>query len=163
MLWRGVRTVEQARQLFALGVEKVCLQTAALEDPKRITRISEYFGSQSVLVSIDIKKNWLGKRQVYTAATGKVLTQPWMECMLHLVAAGAGEVVLNSVDRDGVMQGMVRSTAQVRPETATKTLAWQLLTLTPSKTLSDHPIFSHTCPMDHLMISQYRRKSADTK
>jgi hypothetical protein len=37
-----------------------------------------------------------------------------------------------------------------------------MLTLTPSRTLSDHPIFSLTCPLDHLMISQYRRKSADT-
>lgn len=102
----GIRTVEQARQLFALGVEKVCLQTAALEDLTLITRLAERFGSQSVLISVDVKKNWLGKHQLYAAASGKTLSQPWIDFLQQAVAAGAGEVVLNAVDRDGVMQGM---------------------------------------------------------
>ena len=102
----GIRTVEQSRQLFALGVEKVCLQTAALEDPTLITRLAERFGSQSVLISVDVKKNWLGKHQLYAAASGKTLSQPWIDFLQQAVAAGAGEVVLNAVDRDGGMQGM---------------------------------------------------------
>lgn len=102
----GIQTVEQARQLCALGVEKVCLQTAALADLTIITRISERLGSQSVLISVDVKQNWLGKRQLYSAASGKVLPQPWMDSIQQAVAAGAGEVVLNAVDRDGTMQGM---------------------------------------------------------
>ncbi len=102
----GIRTVEQARQLFALGVEKICLQTAALEDLTLITRLAERFGSQSVLISVDVKKNWLGKHQLYAAASGKTLSQPWIDFLQQAVAAGAGEVVLNAVDRDGVMQGM---------------------------------------------------------
>lgn len=102
----GIRSVEQARQLFALGVEKVCLQTAALEDSTLIARLAERFGSQSVLISVDVKKNWLGKYQLYAAASGKTLSQPWIDFMQQAVAAGAGEVVLNAVDRDGVMQGM---------------------------------------------------------
>ncbi len=102
----GIRTVEQAGRLFALGVEKVCLQTAALSDLSLVTRIAERCGSQSVLVSIDIKKNWFGKQQLYAAAAGESLPKPWLEFMQHAVAAGAGEIVLNAVDRDGVMEGM---------------------------------------------------------
>jgi len=102
----GIRTVDQAKRLFALGVEKVCLQTAALNDLTIVTQIAEQFGNQSVLISIDIKKNWLGKNQLYSSANGKSLPQDWMNFLQKAVAAGAGEVVLNSVDRDGMMQGM---------------------------------------------------------
>lgn len=102
----GIQTVEQARQLFALGVEKVCLQTAALEDLSLITWLADQFGSQSILVSVDVKKNWLGKHQLFTAATGKTLPQDWCDYLMQAVRAGAGEVVLNAVDRDGMMQGM---------------------------------------------------------
>lgn len=102
----GIRTIEQARQLFALGVEKVCLQTAALEDLSLITRLADQFGSQSILLSLDIKKNFLGKYQLYSAAAGKTQKQDWGDYLVQAVKAGAGEVVLNAVDRDGMMQGM---------------------------------------------------------
>ena len=102
----GVTTVEQARRLFALGVEKVCLQTAALRDMSLVTQISQRFGAQSVLVSADVKRNLFGKRLLYSAATGKTLDMPWLDFLKRAVEAGAGEVVLNAVDRDGTMQGM---------------------------------------------------------
>lgn len=102
----GIRTVEQAQQLFALGVEKVCIQTAALDDMTLIRRVSERFGSQSILISVDIKRKLLGKRQLYAAASGKVMPQPWIDFLRCAVNSGAGEVVLNAVDRDGVMKGM---------------------------------------------------------
>jgi cyclase len=102
----GVRTVEHARRLFALGVEKVCIQTAALEDLDVVTRIAEKFGSQSVVVSVDIKRDWLGRPRLYSSARGKLLREPWSEFLGKAVAAGAGEVVLNSVDRDGTLRGM---------------------------------------------------------
>lgn len=102
----GIRTVEQAQKLFALGVEKICLQTAALEDLSLITRLSDQFGNQSVLISVDVKKNWLGKPQLYSAATGKSISQDWRAFLIQAVQAGAGEVVLNAVDQDGMMQGM---------------------------------------------------------
>lgn len=101
----GIKTVAQAKQLFSLGVEKVCLQTAVLDDPHLITELSEQFGSQSIMVSIDIKRNWLGKPQIYRAATGKALSHPWQEQLQALVKAGAGEVLLNAVDKDGTLSG----------------------------------------------------------
>lgn len=102
----GIFTVDQARRLFAIGVEKVCLQTAALEDLSLITRLADQCGSQSIIASVDVKKNWMGKPQLYAAATGQSLPQDWCDYLMQAVSAGAGEVVLNAVDRDGMMQGM---------------------------------------------------------
>lgn len=102
----GIQTVEQARQLFALGVEKVCLQTAALKNMTLIREIADRFGSQSVLFSLDVKKGWLGGLHAYGAAAGKSIAKPWQTLLQEAVAAGAGEIVLNAVDRDGMMAGM---------------------------------------------------------
>lgn len=102
----GVCTVEQARTLFALGVEKVCLQTAALSNLSTITQLADQFGSQSILVSVDVKRNWRGKPQLYSSAAGQCLPLDWRGFLVQAVEAGAGEVVFNAVDRDGVMNGM---------------------------------------------------------
>ena len=67
----GITTADQARRLFELGVEKVCLQTAALNDLKIVEEIANQCGSQSVLISIDVKKNWLGNYELYSASKGK--------------------------------------------------------------------------------------------
>lgn len=101
----GIRNVAQARQLFSLGVEKICLQTAALENPSLISDLAYEFGSQSVMVSVDIKKNWLSKPKLYHSATGKFMDAPWMDTLNELVSAGAGEVLLNVVDKDGTLMG----------------------------------------------------------
>lgn len=102
----GIRNLDQAKRLFSMGVEKICLQTAVLTDLNLITQLSDQFGNQSVLISIDVKKNWRGKYQMYSSALGKLMAQPWMDFLQEAVAAGAGEVVINAVDRDGMMQGM---------------------------------------------------------
>jgi cyclase len=102
----GINSVEQARQLFALGVEKVCLQSAILEDVTLISRIAERFGSQSVMVSADVKKDWRGKLRLYSASKQKILSKPWLSYLQDAVFAGAGEVLLNSVNHDGLMGGM---------------------------------------------------------
>jgi imidazole glycerol-phosphate synthase subunit HisF len=102
----GIRTVEHARRILASGVEKICLQTAVLRDPTLVSRIADSGGSQAVLVSIDVKRDWLGRPKLYSAATAKSLRQAWGDQLEMLVRAGAGEVVLNAVDRDGTMSGM---------------------------------------------------------
>lgn len=102
----GINSVDQVKRLFSLGVEKVCLQSAAFDNPSLITDIASRFGSQSVLVSVDVKKNWLDKSKVYQAATGNTVSQGLNIHLNRLVEAGAGEIVLNAVDRDGVMGGM---------------------------------------------------------
>lgn len=101
----GVRTVEQAQRIYALGVEKICLQTSALENPGLVTELSQRFGSQSVMVSVDVKRNWMGKPQLYSSAKASSLGSDWIERTQQLVKAGAGEVLLNAVDKDGTLQG----------------------------------------------------------
>lgn len=102
----GIRTMEQARQLFSLGVEKICIQTAALADTDLITRIADRFGSQAIVVSVDVKKNWRGKRSLYAAASRKIVDTDWLGFAKRAVAAGSGEIFLTAVDRDGTMEGM---------------------------------------------------------
>lgn len=101
----GISTVEQARRVFSSGVEKVVLQTSVLGSPKLVSDIAERFGSQSVVVSIDIKRDWLGRYRLWSSSARRALGDDWLSGLKALVAAGAGEVLLNSVDRDGMQQG----------------------------------------------------------
>jgi cyclase len=102
----GIKTMEQAQRLFNSGIEKICLQTSVLDDLSLVKNLSDKWGSSSILVSIDVKKNWMGQPKLYSAATGKTLDKKWTDYMLDAVKAGAGEIVLNAVDKDGTMKGM---------------------------------------------------------
>ena len=101
----GINTVDQARRLFSLGIEKICLQTAAFKNLNLITELASEFGSQSVVVSVDIKRNWLGQPKLYQSLTSKLIDIAWMKRLCEFVTAGAGEVLLNVVDRDGTLLG----------------------------------------------------------
>ena len=102
----GIKSVKQANLIFKLGIEKICLQTAALNDPAIISYIADKFGSQSVVVSVDVKKDRKGKYKIYRSMDGKIIEQPWLQYLKEIVQAGTGEVILNSVDHDGTMAGM---------------------------------------------------------
>jgi len=102
----GIKTMEQAQRLFNSGIEKICLQTAVLDDLSLVNSLSDKWGSSSILVSIDVKRNWMGQPKLYSAAMGKTLDKKWTDYMLEVVKAGAGEIVLNAVDKDGTMKGM---------------------------------------------------------
>ena len=100
----GISTVEQADRIFALGVEKVSIQTAALGNAALITRIAERWGSQAVVASLDVKRDWLRRPRLYQAATSRSAGD-WQTHLRAMVAAGAGEVLINAVDREGTMEG----------------------------------------------------------
>ncbi len=102
----GITSVNQAKRLFSIGVEKVSIQTSALANISLVTEVASFFGNQSLVVSIDIKKNLLGHPKLYSSATGKILDQDWIEYLKMAVAAGAGEILINAVDRDGTLSGM---------------------------------------------------------
>jgi cyclase len=108
----GITTVEQAQRIYALGVEKLSIQTAALSDFAVVTEIATRYGNQAVVVSIDVKKNLLGQHRLYASATEKTVGRDWQEFLKAAVSAGAGEVLVNSVDRDGTMSGMDLSLIQ---------------------------------------------------
>ncbi len=101
----GVHSVDQAAHLFDLGIEKICLQSAALVQLDLVSRIAARYGSQSIVISVDVKRNWLGKPVLYESRRGQACKQGWLDFAQKAVAAGAGEVLITAVDRDGEMAG----------------------------------------------------------
>lgn len=102
----GVRTVEQIEKIISLGVEKVAVSSAAVENPTLISDAASRVGSQSVVVVIDVKKTGLLRRQEVVTHNGCRRTglNP-IEFARRIAELGAGEIVINSVDRDGEMKG----------------------------------------------------------
>jgi imidazole glycerol-phosphate synthase subunit HisF len=101
----GIRTIDQARRLFGLGVEKVLLNTAAAEDPALLTAIADEYGSQAVIAGIDVKKDWLGRTRVFTRAGSVNTGRSPVEYAKAMADRGAGEILMNAIDRDGTMAG----------------------------------------------------------
>lgn len=101
----GIRTMEQAERLFHLGIEKISLQTATASNLDLISQVAAKFGSQAVVASLDIKMDWKGAYQLYWSATGAT-DRKWRAHLDRVVQAGAGEILLNAVDRDGMMDGV---------------------------------------------------------
>ena len=101
----GIRTFEQARDIIRLGVEKVCLSSAVLADPALITKIATALGSQSVLVCLDVKRSMFGEFSVVTHNGKKPIRQKFELLLQSLNKSGAGEIIINSVNRDGTMKG----------------------------------------------------------
>jgi cyclase len=101
----GIRTIEQARQVFSVGIEKVVINTAAAEDPSLVTKIADEYGSQAVIAGIDVKKDWFGRERVFTRAGSNNTGRTPREHAAAVVAQGAGEILLTSIDRDGTMSG----------------------------------------------------------
>ncbi|OOG64234.1 AglZ/HisF2 family acetamidino modification protein [Flavobacterium sp. A45] len=101
----GVKTVEQAQRIFSLGIEKIALSSAVLQNPKLITEISDRVGAQSVIVVLDVKKKLLGGYEVYTHNGKKSTGINPFKFVEEAQKLGAGEIVINSIDKDGVMKG----------------------------------------------------------
>ena len=102
----GVTQAEQAARIVATGFEKVSVSAAALARPTLIKEMSEAIGAQSVVVTLDVKANRLfGGYTIYTHNGKQKHKQPLIEFCQQAVALGAGEIVINSIDRDGEMAG----------------------------------------------------------
>lgn len=101
----GIKSVEDIRAFLRAGADKVCVNTFALKNPDFVAESSKTFGSQCIVVSIDVKKNSFGKPEVFSNS-GKEATGlnpvDWAEKVESL---GAGEIFLNSIDRDGSLEG----------------------------------------------------------
>ncbi|WP_222535563.1 AglZ/HisF2 family acetamidino modification protein [Pedobacter polysacchareus] len=101
----GVKTAEQAQRIFSLGVEKIAISSAAVENPNLIAEIASRVGSQSVVVIMDVKKKLLGGYEVYINNGKKGTGKNPFDLAKKLEELGAGEVVVNSIDNDGAMKG----------------------------------------------------------
>ncbi|MBT2342228.1 MULTISPECIES: AglZ/HisF2 family acetamidino modification protein [Pseudomonas] len=102
----GIRTVQQAKDIISLGVEKVAISSAAFETPELISQIAEEIGSQSVVVVLDHKARLLSKQQeVWTHNGTRNTKRSVLEAAQEFEKLGAGEIVLNSIENDGRMKG----------------------------------------------------------
>ncbi len=102
----GIKTVEQAKRIIELGVEKVAISSAAVENPPLISAIAREIGSQSVVVVFDVRKSSNGTDyEVRTHNARKNTGQLAAQTISEAASLGAGEIVVNSIDNDGLMKG----------------------------------------------------------
>lgn len=101
----GVTSLEQIRHLFAIGYEKVVLNTALVRDPQLVRDAVAYAGGQSIVASIDVRTDLWGRSACYIG-DGREKTAYAPEALaLRAQELGAGEILLNSINRDGQMKG----------------------------------------------------------
>ena len=101
----GVRKVEDVRRLLNAGADKVSINTAAVQNPALVEEASGIVGNQCIVVAIDAKKNAAGGWEVYTHGGRKPTGLDAVDWARRMVAAGAGEILLTSMDRDGTRDG----------------------------------------------------------
>lgn len=101
----GVTTVDQAKRIMALGVEKVSLSAAAIARPALVAEVAEQVGSQSVVVVLDVKKKMLGGHGVFTHNGTRDARLNPVAFARELESRGVGEIVINSIDNDGMTTG----------------------------------------------------------
>lgn len=101
----GVKTVQQAQKIFSLGIEKIAVSSAICQNPNLITDIANKVGSQSVIGVLDVKKKLLGGYEVYINNGKNATGIDALQFVEKLEALGAGEIIINSIDQDGMMKG----------------------------------------------------------
>lgn len=101
----GVRSTDQAREILGIGFEKIVVNSHAVEDPALISRLAEQFGSQAVIVSIDVRRNGSGRSTVWTHSGTKNAGLEPVEWAREAERRGAGEILLTSIDREGTWSG----------------------------------------------------------
>jgi cyclase len=117
----GVRELDQAIRIVNSGVEKISLSAAAIERPSLVSELAHFLGNQSVVVTLDVRRNQKTKSyEVWTHNATRNTGRDPVGLARELVDRGVGEITLNSIDRDGLMKGydtelvrMVRNTVNV--------------------------------------------------
>ncbi|HPG38224.1 MAG TPA: AglZ/HisF2 family acetamidino modification protein [bacterium] len=101
----GIQSIEEIKAILSAGAEKVCINTQAIKNPDFIRQAADTFGSSTIVVSIDVKKNMWGKYEIYSnSGTKKTGLEP-LAFALNMEKMGAGEILINSIDLDGTMSG----------------------------------------------------------
>jgi len=111
----GIRSRDDAERLIASGVEKISVNSAALDNPALIGEIARQYGSQAVTVAIDVKQSWWHGPSVWHSGRRRSTGMKPVDWARRATDLGAGEILLTAVDRDGTLQGydqaLVRSVA----------------------------------------------------
>jgi imidazole glycerol-phosphate synthase subunit HisF len=101
----GITKIEDVDELFYFGIEKVILNSSVFLNPGLITTIANKYGIQSVVVSIDVKKDWFGRNLVYTNCGNKNTNTEPGQLAKKYENLGAGEILLTSIDQEGTYRG----------------------------------------------------------
>lgn len=101
----GISRLIEIENIFKAGAEKVILNTFAILNQTLVTEAAKVFGSQSIVCSVDVKKNLFGKYEVFTEGGSKKIKTNYLDLVKQLEDSGAGELVINSIDHDGKMSG----------------------------------------------------------
>ena len=101
----GINNFEDAKKIFKIGIEKVIINTVVFEKPEFVTQLAEHFGNQAVVVSIDVKKNFFGKYQVYSNSGSKKQKIDPVEWAIEVEKLGAGEILLTAIHQEGTWSG----------------------------------------------------------
>jgi cyclase len=101
----GVRDLDQVREIVRRGVEKVSLNSAVLEDDTLVRRAAQEFGSSTIVVSVDVRRERKGSYSVWSRGGTKRSRWELIPYLRSLEEDGAGEILLNSIDQDGTMSG----------------------------------------------------------
>jgi imidazole glycerol-phosphate synthase subunit HisF len=101
----GVRTIEDTKVLFEIGFEKIVINSYSVENPSFIRQLSERYGNQAIIASIDVRKNFRHQYGVYTHAGKKNVHRHPVEWAKQLENLGAGEILLTNIDREGTWSG----------------------------------------------------------
>lgn len=101
----AIRSIDDIRTIFKLGVEKVAVNSYAYENPAFVSEAARIFGNQSIIASIDVKKTMFGGYKVFTRHGTKNTGEDPVAYAKKMEELGAGEILLNSIDRDGMMDG----------------------------------------------------------
>jgi cyclase len=101
----GVSTIDQIERIFKSGAEKVIINTQLVINPSLIELAAQRFGSQSIVASIDVKKSIFGKYEVWIRGGKKNTKKNPIELAKLAENMGAGELIINSIDIDGMMTG----------------------------------------------------------
>jgi cyclase len=101
----GIQSCEDIRRLLKIGIEKVVLNTAAVENRPLVRQAADDFGSSTIVISVDFRRNLFGKAEVYCRSGKKAAGVDPVTFAKEMEQAGAGEILLNAIDRDGTMQG----------------------------------------------------------
>ena len=100
----GIRAIEDVRELLLAGADKVVVTTAAVKHPQLLVEITERFGAQSLIAGIDYRYEGDSAKVWIRCGTERTELDPVMHAV-RVAELGAGEILLNSIDRDGVMEG----------------------------------------------------------
>ena len=101
----GVNNLFQVQKIFSLGIEKIIFNSIIYTNPDLITEVSNIFGNQSVVVSIDVRKTFFGKYEVYSHSGTKKVNESLASIIKKIQSLGVGELIINSIDLDGTLKG----------------------------------------------------------